>query len=84
MEPLVQERTNGKTGLQTIDSIRVRHRTKYREQVFRIFLMWRQNTKNAQPPVWNEQKLLQGVTPCIAHPLYYPQTFETEQILEKH
>jgi hypothetical protein len=46
--------------------------------------MWMPTTENAKPPTWNKQKLLEGITFCIAHPLYHPQTYEQKQILEKH
>ncbi len=73
-----------KLGFKPLDSIKVANKTKYKEKVFSIFLMWMPNTKNAKPPKWNQQKLLEGLNFCIAHPLYHPQTYEQKQILEKH
>lgn len=73
-----------KLGFKPLDSIKVRHRTKHKQQAFNLHLMWMPNTENARPPTWNEQKLLEGLTPCTAHPLYHPQTYKPKQILKKH
>jgi len=70
-----------KLGFKPIDSIKVVHKTKYEGRVFRIHLMWMPTTENANSPTWDEQKLLEGITACIAHPLYHPQTYEPRQIL---
>ena len=70
-----------KLGFKPIDSIKVVHITKYKGRVFRIHLMWMPTTENANSPAWDEQKLLEGITACIAHPLYHPQTYEPRQIL---
>jgi L-amino acid N-acyltransferase YncA len=70
-----------KLGFKAIDSARVTHRTKYKGRVFSIHLMWMPNTKNAKKPTWNKQKLLEGVTSCIAHPIYHPQTYQPKRIL---
>lgn len=72
-----------KLGFRSLDSIEVEHKTKYRGLVFSIHLMWMPNTENAKQPKWNKQRLLEGVTYCIAHPLYHPQTYEEKQILKK-
>jgi hypothetical protein len=72
-----------KLGFTPLDSIKVRHKLKYKEKVFSIYLMWKPNTEDAKPPKWNRQKVLEGITQCIAHPLYHPQTYEPKQILEK-
>jgi len=61
-----------KLGFKALDSIAVSHRAKRPDQVFRVFLMWMPRTTNAQPPMWNKQKLLEGETFCLAHPLYRP------------
>ena len=71
-----------KLGFKRLDSIRVAHKTKYKGQVFGIYLMWMPITENVKPPRWNQQKLLEGITFCVAHPLYHPQTYEQRQILE--
>ncbi len=73
-----------KLGFKPLDSIKVVHKTKYEGQVFSIHLMWMPITENTKPPTWNQQKLLEGITFCILHPLYHPQTYEQKQILEKH
>jgi hypothetical protein len=71
-----------KLGFKPIDSVRVRHKAKDKK-VFKIHLMWMSNAKNAKPPTWNQQRLLEGITSCTAHPLYHPQTYEPKQILQK-
>ena len=65
-----------KLGFKPLDSIKVVHKTKHKGQVFSIYLMWMPTTKNAKPPTWNKQKLLEGLTFCLAHPLYHPQNWE--------
>jgi hypothetical protein len=72
-----------KLGFKSLDSIKVAHKTKYKGRVFKIHLMWMPTTENSKPPTWNQRKLLEGVTTCILHPLYHPQTYEPKQILEK-
>jgi len=72
-----------KLGFKPLDSIKVAHKTKYKGQVFGIYLMWMPITESAKSPTWNQQKLLEGITSCILHPLYHPQTYEKKQILEK-
>ncbi len=71
-------------GFKPLDSIEVVHKTKHKGQFFKIYLMWMPITKNAKPPAWNQQKLLEGITSCILHPLYRPQTYEQEQIFQRH
>jgi len=73
-----------KLGFKPVDSINVTHKTKYKGRKFSIYLMWMPTTANAKPPTWDQQKLLDGLTACIAHPLYHPQTYESRQILRKH
>jgi hypothetical protein len=70
-----------KLGFKPIDKIDVKHKTKHREQVFSIWLMWMQINEDAKQPAWNREKILEGVTFCLAHPLYRPQTWK-ENILE--
>mgnify|MGYP001057387212 CR=1 FL=1 len=82
--PWLRKEQIEKLGFKPLDSIEVTHKTKYKGQVFSICLMWIPNTQNAKPPKWNQRKLLEGITSCIAHPLYHPQTYEPKQILEKH
>jgi hypothetical protein len=71
-----------KLGFKPLDCITVVHKTK-RRQAFKIYLMWRPNAKNAKPPTWNKQKLLEGTTSCTAHPLYHPRTYGPPEILQE-
>lgn len=73
-----------KLGFKVLDSIKVTHKVKHKAEVFSIYLMWMPNTKDARTPIWNKEKLLEGITSCIAHPLHHPQTYEPKRILEKH
>jgi hypothetical protein len=56
-----------KRGFKPLDKINVKHKTKHRERVFSIWLMWMQTNENAKQPKWNREKPLEGVTFCIAH-----------------
>jgi hypothetical protein len=74
-----------KLGFKPIESIRVSHKTKRKEQVFSVHLMWMPCTDAAKPPTWNRQRLLEGENFCLAHPLYRPKTckenvFEEERL----
>jgi GNAT superfamily N-acetyltransferase len=71
-----------KLGFRPLYSIAVVHKAKCL-QAFKIYLMWMPNVKDAKPPTWNTQRLLEGITSCTAHPLYHPQTYEPKEILEK-
>ncbi len=79
--PWFRKRQMEKLGFIAVDSVDVVHKTKYKEQVFSVYLMWMPKIKNAKLPAWNKQKLLEGMTSCIAHPLYHPQTYEPKRIL---
>ena len=68
-------------GFKPIASIRVIHKTKHRNEKFKIYLMWLPNKEKAKPPSWNKEQMLEGVHFCIAHPLYHPQKFGEKQIL---
>jgi GNAT superfamily N-acetyltransferase len=70
-----------KLGFRSVDSISVRHKTKHVNEPFTIHFMWLPNRKDAEPPTWNKQKMLEGVNWCMAHPLYHPQTFRQKEIL---
>jgi hypothetical protein len=63
-------------GFKPLDSIKVTQKTKNKEQVFTIYLMWMPIANNAKPPKWDKKKLLEGVTFCMAHPLYRPRKVE--------
>lgn len=71
-----------KLGFKAIDSTEVAHKTKHKEQIFSIYLMWMPITKNAKLPSWDKEKLLEGETFCLAHPLYRSQTCE-ENVFEQ-
>ena len=71
-----------KLGFISLDSIRVRHKTKRVEQCFSIHLMWQPTIENAEPPTWNKSKLLEGVDFCLAHPLYHPEKPMLKEIFE--
>ncbi|MDH5461557.1 MAG: hypothetical protein OEX09_04975 [Candidatus Bathyarchaeota archaeon] len=79
--PWFRKRQMEKLGFKPIDSIKVAHKTKYKGHAFSIHLMWMPTTENANSPTWDEQKLLEGITACIAQPLFHPQTYEPRQIL---
>jgi hypothetical protein len=68
-------------GFHSVDSIDLVHKTKHKDRVFKVHLMWMPTAQRAKAPNWNKQKLLQGETFCMAHPLYRPQKWK-EQILE--
>jgi len=72
-----------KLGFKPLGSISVTHNAKYKGRIFSVYLMWMPVTEDAKPPVWNRQRLLEGITMCIAHPLYHPQTYKPRQILEE-
>ncbi len=73
-----------KLGFKPLESIKVAHKTKHKERIFGIYLMWMPTTTHAKPPTWSQRKVLEGITFCTAHPLYHPQTYEQRQIFEKH
>lgn len=63
-----------KLGFKPLGSFRVTHKTKHKDQSFKVYLMWMPATETSKPPTWNKQQLLRGETFCIAHPLYRPKT----------
>lgn len=65
-----------KLGFKPVDEFSVKHKTKHKEQVFNIWLMWMPTKEIANPPTWNKEKILEGVTFCLAHPLYHPQSWK--------
>lgn len=71
-----------KLGFNSIDSVKVINKAKPR-QAFTIHLMWMPNVKDAEPPTWDRPRLLDGITCCIAHPLYHPQTYREKRILQE-
>lgn len=73
-----------KLGFKPVDSIKVRHRIKHKNQLVTIYLMWLPRTENMKPSTWNTTKLLEGVTFCMGHPLYHPQSLKQKEIFKKH
>jgi len=71
-----------KLGFKPIDVVQVTHKTKHVGERFKIYLMWLP-TSNASPPSWDKSKLLEGVTFCLAHPLYHAERLELREILEE-
>jgi len=65
-----------KLGFKSIDSSQVKHKIKHLEQGFTIHVMWMPIKENAEPPTMDWQKLLEGETFCMAHPLYRPQNWK--------
>jgi hypothetical protein len=63
-----------KLGFRSLDSIKVAHKTKHKEQTFSIHLMWIPNKKKVKLPTLDKEKILNGENFCLAHPLYCPQT----------
>lgn len=73
-----------KIGFKSLDYLKVKHKTKHKERIFCIHFMWMPISPRSEPPRWNKQKLLEGLTACTAHPLYHPQTIQEKQILEEY
>lgn len=67
-------------GFKPIDSIKLKHKMKHMNQIITVYFMWLPKTKNAQPPTWNTEKLLEGVNFCMGHPLYNPENLKRKQI----
>jgi hypothetical protein len=82
--PWFRKQQMEKLGFKPLESISLTHKTKHRENAFKIHLMWMPTIRNAQPPSWERQKLLEGITACTAHPLYRPQSYKPTQIFQKH
>ncbi len=72
-----------KLGFKSLDSVRVTHKLKHKGECFEIHLMWLPIAENSKPPTWDKQKLLDGVNPCIAHPLYHSEKTTLRKIFEK-
>ena len=72
-----------KLGFRPLEFINVKQKTKYKGRVFRIHLMWMPTTENVNPPTWDQEKLLEGITSCMAHPLYHPQTYNPREIFSE-
>jgi len=72
-----------KLGFKSIDSLRVSHKTKHVSEPFTVHLMWLPRRGDAKPPTWDKRKILEGVSFCMAHPLYHPQTYKPKEILQE-
>lgn len=70
-----------KLGFKPLDKMEVSHKTKHKEQIFSIYLIWMPIKKNAKPPKLDKEKMLNGEVFCMAHPLYRPQTCD-ENVFE--
>jgi len=81
--PWMKKEHMEKLGFKPLNSVKVMHKTKHKGQCFTIYLMWLPVTKRANPPTWNESKLLEGVDFCLAHPLYHPEKPKLKEILKK-
>ena len=81
--PWLKRRQLEKFNFISIDSIEVRHLMKHQETCFKIHLMWYPLRRNAEPPIWNKQKLLQGLDFCLAHPLYHPDKIKQKNIFKE-
>jgi len=69
-------------GFKPKSSIEVINKRKHADHVFTVYLMWMSRSQLAEPPTWDEGKLLEGETFCIAHPLYHPLTWKGD-LLER-
>jgi GNAT superfamily N-acetyltransferase len=72
-----------KPGFKPIDSLSVSHKTKHKEQVFSIHLVWMPRAGNSEPPSSDTKRLLEGETLCLAHPLCRPQTWKGNVFVAK-
>jgi len=72
-----------KLSFKSIDSLRVSHKTKHVGEPFTVHLMWLPKRADAKPPTWDKRKLLEGVSFCMAHPLYHPQAYKPKEILQE-
>ncbi|NHI84119.1 MAG: hypothetical protein EAX81_07435 [Candidatus Thorarchaeota archaeon] len=70
-------------GFKSLDSMSVVHMTKHRDRPFSIHLMWMPIAEDAVPPSWDQGRLLEGITACIAHPLYHPQSYKPQCIFQE-
>ena len=70
-------------GFRSVESVRVRHKAKHEGRCFTIHLMWQPVKKGTVTPSWSEERLLEGVDFCMAHPLYHLQKIRLRKIFEK-
>lgn len=57
-------------GFKSIDSRKMRHKTKHREVYFGVHLMWMPLSSETELPTMDWEKIYKGIDFCIAHPLY--------------
>ena len=83
--PWLKKEQIEKLGFNPVDSVSLRllHKKKYRGKIFKIYLMWLPIEKYNEISSLNIEKLLKGVTFCLAHPLYHPQSYKLDKIFEK-
>jgi hypothetical protein len=72
-----------KLGFVSMDSVELRHKAKHKENSFAVHLMWLALKEEAERPGWSVEDLLEGVTFCMAHPLYNPESLGIERIFER-
>jgi len=60
----------GFRSIESTESTRLRHKTYHHDRLFKMHLMWLPATENARTPIWDESKLLEGVSFCPYHPIY--------------
>jgi len=69
-------------GFKSAKSIRVKHKTKNRDRIFKLHLMWLPTIEDSKPPTWEESKLLEGVYFCRGHSLYHDRHLNPHQRLK--
>lgn len=60
-----------KLDFQSIDSVKLKHKTYKERRCFTVHLMWLSKTNRAKLPILDESRLLYGVDFCNSHPLYW-------------
>lgn len=70
-------------GFQSVKAVKLRHKKYKKGRCFTLHLMWLPATENAQPPTWDESKLLEGVYFCLNHPLYHGRYGVSKQQLRE-
>ncbi|RLE62404.1 MAG: hypothetical protein DRJ47_10750 [Thermoprotei archaeon] len=69
-----------KLGFKPIDSVKVRHKIRHREQTFKISLMWLPWKGASAKSSWNKKEMLKGVDFCLAHSLYRAEKYGDTEI----
>lgn len=70
-------------GFKPIDFVDVKHKAKHTDRCFKIYLMWLPMNEKSSPPKWDKHTLLEGVSFCLAHPLYNAESLGMAEILEE-